>query len=189
MSRTEHAHALAERIHAAEARLEQIAEAGGTPVLVSPARYPAASRPYTNAFSAVAPADPADGSRASDSPSSSGGAASPVAAESFHTAAADALAGTSGALADATAGLRRLAADVAAASAAAAATGNAAGVDAARVPGRDTVELFHFFNQAPPLEPQLRQEVSVIQNCTLSCRLACVWSTVVSRGARCSSIV
>jgi len=31
---------------------------------------------------------------------------------------------------------------------------------APQLPGRDTAELFHFFNQEGPLEAQLRQEVS-----------------------------
>lgn len=162
MPRAEHAHALAERLHAAEARLERIAEAGGAPVFVSPARYPAATRPYTNAFSEAAAEDStagAAGSQPSKSPDSPGGAASPVADS---TAGKDALAGASEALADATAGLRRLAADLAAASAATAAAGSAADADASRALGRDTVELFHFFNQAPPLKPQLQQEVKHI---------------------------
>lgn len=153
----DHAHALAERLHAAESQLEQLAEAGGTPVVVFPARYPAATSPYTNIFQeTLAEAQPIACAECARAGSPAGGA-SPAAAEPAGEGASGMLADASEALQAATAGLQRLAADMAAASAAGAA--GAADASTGRVPGRDTVELFHFFNQPLPMEPQLRQEV------------------------------
>lgn len=47
-----------------------------------------------------------------------------------------------------------------------------------QLPGRDTAELFHFFNQDGPLEAQLRQEVSAAPRACI-----CVWGQVDSSSA------
>lgn len=165
-AQAEHARALASRLHEAESRLEQLADAEGPPVFVTPARYPATAQRYANTFSAAAAADgapSANSGRRIDSPG--GGDASPGADGRTDDAAAAAgvVAGVSAELAGAVASLRRLASEMEAARAAAAGLaplqGGADGGGGPRVPGRDTVELFHFFNQAPPLGPQLQQEV------------------------------
>lgn len=161
MMHADRAHALAERLHAAESQLQQLAEAGGTPVVVFPARYPAATSPYRNIFHEDSTAAQPAVRAASDRPCSPAGNASPAAAEPAGEGASDMLVDASEALIAATAGLQRLAADMAAASAAGAA--GAADAATGRVPGRDTVELFHFFNQLLPTEPQLRQEVDALQ--------------------------
>lgn len=166
MMHADRAHALAERLHAAESQLEQLAEAGGAPVVVFPARYPTATSPYRNIFrEGVTEEEPAAcaGSNRPGSPDVDG---SPAAAEPAGERASSMLVDASEALTAATAGLQRLAADMAAASAAGAA--GAADVATGRVPGRDTVELFHFFNQPLPMQLQLRQEVGAL---SLHCQL------------------
>jgi hypothetical protein len=158
LMRADRAHALAERLHAAESQLEQLAEAGGAPVVVFPARYPAATGPYRNIFLEDTTAAQPAAHAGSDVPCSPAGGTSPAASEPAGELASGMLAGATEALKAATAGLQRLADDMAAAASAAGVAG-AADVATGRVPGRDTVELFHFFNQPLPMESQLRQEV------------------------------
>ena len=102
--------------------------------MILPARYPAAPRRFANTF-----AD-ADAAEAASSDRSERG-------RDGGSPRADALGDVSAALAGVNDSLQRLSSQAAA---------------PPRVPGRDTAELFHFFNQPAPLEAELRDEVGIM---------------------------
>ena len=131
---TDYAASLTARLLDVEAKIEALAEADSAsqpPQMILPARYPAAPRRFVTTF---ADADTAEATSSDTSESGSEGS----------SPRADALGDVDAALAGVKSSLQRLSSQA---------------VALPRVPGRNTAELFHFFNQPAPLEAELRDEV------------------------------
>ena len=137
--RADHAASLASRLQAADEKLQRFAEDGGNVPFVSAARYPAKGHErYRSAFSGMALRHPRLSSSA-DSAFSGGSSSedeSGLPSRVGGIAACDASAELAAAreeLQAAVQGLRQIRREA-----------------AGRVSGRDTAELYHFFNQAEP---------------------------------------